>query len=72
MFNTDKHPYRTTLKKKVKVKLLSYVQLFVTLDYSPQGSSAQGIFQARILEWVAIFSTEVLVLKVWKLPLSGI
>ena len=25
-----------------------------TMDYSPPGSSAHGIFQARILEWVAI------------------
>ena len=25
-------------------------------DYSPPGSSVCGIFQARILEWVAIFS----------------
>ena len=24
------------------------------MDYSPPGSSAHGIFQARILEWVAI------------------
>ena len=24
------------------------------MDFSPQGSSADGIFQARILEWVAI------------------
>ena len=28
------------------------------MDYSPPGSSVHGIFQARILEWVAIsFST---------------
>ena len=25
------------------------------MDYSPRGSSVQGIFQARILEWVAIY-----------------
>ena len=24
------------------------------MDYSPPGSSARGIFQARVLEWVAI------------------
>ena len=24
------------------------------LDYSPQGSSVHGIFQARILEWIVI------------------
>ena len=40
-----------------KVKVL-VSQLCPTLcnpmDYSPPGSSAHGIFQARILEWVAI------------------
>ena len=35
--------------------MLSCVQLFVTpVGYSPPGSSVHGIFQARILEWVAI------------------
>ena len=39
----------------MKVKLLSHVQLFVTpLDCSLPGSSVHGIFQARLLEWVAI------------------
>ena len=39
---------------KVVVLMLSHVQLFVTpLDCSSAGSSIQGIFQARILEWVA-------------------
>ena len=29
------------------------------MDYSPPGSSVHGIFQARVLEWVAIaFSTK--------------
>ena len=38
--------------------LLSRVQLFVTpMDCSPPGSSARGIFQARILEWVAFSSS---------------
>ena len=33
----------------------SRVPLFVTpMDYSPPGSSVHGIFQPRILEWVAI------------------
>ena len=27
------------------------------MDYSPPGSSVHGILQARILEWVAIFSS---------------
>ena len=34
--------------------VLSHVQLCDPLDYSPPGSSALGILQARILEWVAI------------------
>ena len=25
------------------------------MDYSPPGSSIRGIFQARVLEWVAVF-----------------
>ena len=38
-----------------EVKSLSCVQLFATpMDCSPPGSSVHGIFQARILEWVAI------------------
>ena len=36
-------------EKKVKAKLLSRVRLFVT-----RGSSIRGIFQAGVLEWVAI------------------
>ena len=41
-------------KWKVKVKLLSHVQLSDPMDYSPPGSSVHGIFQARGLEWGAI------------------
>ena len=40
-----------------KVKVLSdqsYPTLHNPLDCSPPGSSVHGIFQARILEWVAI------------------
>ena len=38
------------------VYVLSHVQLFCDpMDHSPPGSSAHGVFQARILEWVAIF-----------------
>ena len=33
---------------------LGHVWLFVTPGCSPPGSSAHGVFQARILEWVAI------------------
>ena len=38
----------------VCVQLLSYVRLCDPMDCSPPGSSVYGIFQARILEWVAI------------------
>ena len=38
-------------------KLLTYVQLFLTINRRPPGSSVHGIFQARILEWVAISSS---------------
>ena len=36
-----------------KCQLLSCVWLFLTLDWSPPGSSVQGILQARTLEQVA-------------------
>jgi len=37
----------------------SYLTLSDPMDYSPPGSSIHGIFQARVLEWVAIaFSKE--------------
>ena len=41
---------------KVKVKSLGRLRLFATpgADYSLPGSSVRGIFQARILEGVAI------------------
>ena len=41
-------------KWKVKVKSLSRVWLSDPMDYSLPGSSIHGIFQARVLEWVAI------------------
>ena len=42
-------------ERKRQVKSLSRVRLFVTpMDCSPPGFSIHGIFQARILEWVAI------------------
>ena len=34
--------------------VFSHVQLFVTINCSPPGSSERGLFQARILEWVVI------------------
>ena len=33
----------------------SFMSLCDPLDYSPPGSSVHGIFQASILEWVAIY-----------------
>ena len=39
----------------VAVESLSLAQLFCNpMDCRPPGSSVHGIFQARILEWVAI------------------
>ena len=50
-------------KVKVKVKSLSHVLLFATpWTCSPPGSSVHGIFQAKILGWVAISSDPVLLL----------
>ena len=56
--------FSSAWKWKVKVKSLSRVRLF-SMDSSPMdcslpGSSVHGIFQARVLEWVAIafFSSE--------------
>ena len=40
---------------KVKVKLLSCPTFCDPVDCNRPGSSIHGIFQARILEWVAIF-----------------
>ena len=54
MFPEFRLYYKLTVNK-VKVKSLNHVQLFVTpwtVDY--QGLLSMGIFQARILEWVAI------------------
>ena len=43
------------ISEKKNVKSLSRVQLFVTpMDCSLLDSSVHGIFQARVLEWVAI------------------
>ena len=43
--------YVTTAKVLVTQSCLT---LFHSIDCSPPGSSVHGIFQARILEWVAI------------------
>ena len=42
------------VSKRLKLKLLSRVQLCDPMDCSLPGSSIHGIFQARILEWVDI------------------
>ena len=41
----------------MNVYVLSHVWLCDPMDCSLPGSSVHGIFQARILEWVAIFSS---------------
>ena len=41
----------------VCVNVLSCVQLYDPLDCSPPDSSIHEIFQARILQWVAISSS---------------
>ena len=38
-------------------QLISHIQLFVTPWTVPPNSSVHGIFQARILEWVAVSSS---------------
>ena len=42
------------LYDKVKVKPLSRIRLCDPMDCSLPGSFVHGIFQARVLEWVAI------------------
>ena len=43
------------LKLNMNMKLLSHVRLFATpMDCSLPGSSVHGIFQAIVLEWIAI------------------
>ena len=54
MFPEFRLYYKLTVNK-VKVKSLSHVQLFVTpINCRLPGSSVHGIFQAKILKWVAI------------------
>ena len=48
-------PWRVVRVSGMHAPLLSHVQLFCNpMDCSLPGSSVHGIFQARILEWVAI------------------
>ena len=39
---------------RARTRVLSCIQLCYPMDCSPPGSSVHGIFQARILEWLAI------------------
>ena len=57
-FLNDKQKCEKSSMTHVKfLCMLSHVGLFVTpMDCSPPGSSVHGIFQVRILEWVAISS----------------
>ena len=49
---------RESLVHNISAQLFSVcLTLCVPLDCNPPGSSVHGIFQARILEWVAIFSS---------------
>ena len=47
-------PTVVIIQQYMCVQSLSHVQLFAPMDYSPPGSSAHSISQARILESVAI------------------
>ena len=44
--------------KRLHAQLLLCLTLCDPMDCSPQASSVHGIFQARVLEWVAIFSSK--------------
>ena len=67
----SKQRLRCNVVKEKKRKIKGHAQLCPTLcdpmDYSPPGSSIHGIFQARVLEWVAILYS-----RVSNLPDSGI
>ena len=56
----------------MKVKLLSRVRLSDPMDCSLPGSSVHGVFQARVLKWVAIaFSTMDMSLgELWELVMD--
>ena len=50
-----RHCVLSTLSACTTCVMRSCVQLCDPMDCSPPGSSVHGIFQARILEWVAVF-----------------
>ena len=49
-----KVPFTFLLFSTACCAALSYVRLCDPVDCSPLGSSVHGIFQARIMEWVAM------------------
>ena len=55
-------------RERCYARMLSRIWLCDCLNYSLTGFSVHGIFQARILEWVAIFSSreEVRILTKWR------
>ena len=53
-------PYTSSalcVRALIRSLCLTFCNLYSLADYSLSGSSAHGIFQARILEWVAIPSS---------------
>ena len=56
----------------MKAKSLSHVRLSDPMDCSLPGSSIHGIFQARVLEWVAIADMVVVTCKQKKDPASEV
>ena len=57
-FNCELNEYNSTWARKLKLCVCLVTQSWLTLcdpmDCSLPGSSVRGIFQARILEWIAI------------------
>ena len=65
------HSQQKSLKYSESEGTQSYPALWNPMDCSQPGSSIHGIFQAKILEWVAIFfSSEILKTKEWCLFIS--
>ena len=73
----NKCPSDTILYFKSEVKVLvtqSCLTLCNPMNCSPPGSSVHGTFQARILEWVAIFFSRILPklgMEPWSPALAG-
>ena len=69
-FDTQKYSSSQGFLKNVAESLQSCLTVFNPMDCSPPGSSIHGIFQARIMEWVAIsfFRVSIIVLKIITTP----